>query len=33
MKRQRIYNSVNMKKGYMTLEIRNPKELIDYGNE
>jgi len=27
------YNGVNMKKGYATLEIRNPKELIDYGNE
>jgi hypothetical protein len=31
--RIRGYNSVNMKNGYMTLEIRNPKELIDYGNE
>ncbi len=28
--RIRGYNSVNMKMGYMTLEIRNPKELIDY---
>jgi hypothetical protein len=27
------YNSVNMKNGYLTLEIRNPKELIDYGKE
>jgi len=27
------YNSVNMKMGYMTLEIRNPKELIKYENE
>ena len=27
------YNSVNMKMGYSTLEIRNPKELIDYGND
>jgi predicted nucleic acid-binding protein len=27
------YNSVNMKMGYMTLEIRNPKDLIDYGND
>ena len=26
------YNSVNMKMGYITLEIRNPKELIEYGN-
>lgn len=24
------YNAVNMKNGYITLEIRNPKELIDY---
>jgi len=27
------YNSVNMKMGYITLEIRNPKELIEYGND
>jgi predicted nucleic acid-binding protein len=27
------YNSVNMKMGYIILEIRNPKELIEYGNE
>jgi predicted nucleic acid-binding protein len=27
------YNSVNMKKGYIILEIRNPKELIEYGND
>ena len=27
------YNSVNMKMGYSILEIRNPKELIDYGND
>ena len=26
------YNSVNMKMGYINLEIRNPKELIVYGN-
>ena len=26
------YNGVNMKRGYMTIEIRNPKELIDYEN-
>jgi uncharacterized protein with ATP-grasp and redox domains len=24
------YNGVNMKNGYITLEIRNPKDLIDY---
>ena len=27
------YNSVNIKNGYKSLEIRNPKELIDYGEE
>ena len=31
--RIRGYNSVNMKKGYAILEIRNPKELIEYGND
>jgi len=25
------YNAVNLKNGYITLEIRNPKDLIDYG--
>jgi len=25
------YNGVNLKNGYTTIEIRNPKELIDYG--
>ena len=30
--RIRGYNSVNLKKGYATLEIRNPRELIDYEN-
>jgi len=25
------YNAVNLKNGYITLEIRNPKELINYG--
>ena len=25
------YNGVNLKNGYQTLEIRNPKDLIDYG--
>ena len=30
--RIRGYNSVNLKMGYITLEIRNPKDLIDYGN-
>ena len=31
--RIRGYNGVNLKNGYPTIEIRNPKELIDYGNE
>ena len=31
--RIRGYNAVNLKNGYATLEIRNPKELIDYGKE
>ena len=25
------YNAVNLKNGHITLEIRNPKDLIDYG--
>jgi hypothetical protein len=29
----RGYNGVNLKNGYTTIEIRNPKELIDYGSE
>ena len=29
--RIRGYNAVNLKNGYPTIEIRNPKELIDYG--
>lgn len=27
------YNAVNLKTGYNLLEIRNPKDLIEYGNE
>ncbi|MFC2126062.1 hypothetical protein ACFLU5_14765 [Bacteroidota bacterium] len=27
------YNSVNLKMGYPTLEIRTPMEVIDYGDE
>jgi predicted nucleic acid-binding protein len=27
------YNAVNLKMGYAALEIRNPKELINYGNK
>jgi predicted nucleic acid-binding protein len=27
------YNGVNLKKGYATIEIRNPKDLIRYGND
>ena len=30
--RIRGYNAVNIKNGYTTLEIRNPKDLVDYGN-
>jgi len=30
--RIRGYNGVDLKKGYATLEIRNPRELIDYEN-
>jgi len=26
------YNGINMREGYITLEIRNPKDLVDYGN-
>ena len=33
LKRIKGYNGVNMKMGYITLEIRNPKELIEYGND
>lgn len=29
--RIRGYNSVNLKNGYSQLEIRSPKEIIDYG--
>jgi predicted nucleic acid-binding protein len=27
------YNSVNLKLGYQMIEIRSPKDLIDYGND
>jgi len=27
------YNSVNLKPGYPMIEIRSPKDLINYGNE
>jgi len=33
LKRIRGYNSVNLRMGYNILEIRNPKELIEYGND
>jgi predicted nucleic acid-binding protein len=29
----REYNAVNLKFGYVMLEIRNPKDLINYGND
>ncbi|MDR0698874.1 MAG: hypothetical protein LBG28_06625 [Tannerella sp.] len=32
LSRIRGYNSVDMRMGYIVLEIRNPKELIEYGN-
>jgi predicted nucleic acid-binding protein len=31
--RIRGYNGVNLKNGYTTIEIRNPKELVDYGKD
>jgi len=31
--RIRGYNGVNLKNGYTTIEIRNPRELIDYGKD
>jgi len=31
--RIRGYNAVNLKNGYQSLEIRNPKELVDYEKE
>jgi len=31
--RIRGYNGVNLKNGYTIIEIRNPRELIDYGKE
>jgi len=31
--RIRGYNGVNMKMGYATLEIRNPKDLVEYEND
>ena len=31
--RIRGYNGVNLKNGYATIEIRNPRELIDYGKD
>jgi len=31
--RIRGYNAVNLKNGYTPIEIRNPKELIDYGKD
>lgn len=33
IERIRGYNSVNLKNGYQQLEIRSPRELIDYGNQ
>jgi len=33
LKRIKGYNAVNLKSGYNLLEIRNPKDLIDYENK
>jgi len=33
LSRIRGYNAVNLKNGYPTIEIRNPKELIEYGKD
>jgi len=32
VKRIRGYNSVNIKNGFKQLDIRSPRELMDYGN-
>ncbi|MFA5330146.1 MAG: hypothetical protein WC384_20295 [Prolixibacteraceae bacterium] len=31
--RIRGYNSINIREGYQQLDIRSPKDIIDYGNE
>ena len=33
IKRIRGYNGINIKNGYPTIEIRSPKDLIDYEND
>ena len=33
IQRIRGYNSINIKNGYKQLEIRSPRDLMDYGNE
>lgn len=33
IQRIRGYNSINIKNGYKQLEIRSPRDLIDYGNK
>jgi len=33
IQRIRGYNSINLKNGYQTLEIRSPKDIINYENE
>lgn len=33
IERIRGYNSINIKNGYKQLEIRSPRELLNYGNE
>ncbi len=33
IQRIRGYNSINIRNGYQTLEIRSPKDIINYENE
>lgn len=33
IQRIRGYNSINIKNGYKQLEIRSPRDLMDYGNK
>jgi hypothetical protein len=33
VKRIRGYNAINLKYGYATIDIRSPKDLINYGKE
>ena len=33
LNKTRLYNGINVKEGYVPLEIRTPRELLDYENE